>query len=43
MSFNVRNIQVLLAARTSGFENAPKAFIGLLNGQYFGKQLVNLI
>ena len=26
-----------------GLENAPKAFIGLLNGQNFGKQLVKLI
>ncbi len=27
----------------SGLENAPRAFIGLLNGQNFGKQLVKLI
>ena len=26
-----------------GLENAPKAFIGLLNGQNFGKQLVKLV
>ena len=26
-----------------GLENAPAAFIGLLNGQNFGKQLVKLI
>jgi len=25
-----------------GLENAPKAFIGLLKGQNFGKQLVKL-
>jgi NADPH-dependent curcumin reductase len=27
---------------TAGIENAPKAFIGLLNGENFGKQLVKL-
>ena len=27
---------------TSGIENAPKAFIGLLKGENFGKQLVKL-
>ena len=26
-----------------GLESAPKAFIGLLNGENFGKQLVKLI
>ena len=26
-----------------GIENAPAAFIGLLNGKNFGKQLVKLI
>ena len=26
-----------------GLENAPKAFIGLLSGQNFGKQLVKVI
>ena len=26
-----------------GLENAPKAFIGLLKGQNFGKQLVKLV
>ena len=27
---------------TQGLENAPKAFIGLLKGENFGKQLVKL-
>ena len=27
---------------TTGIENAPKAFIGLLKGENFGKQLVKL-
>jgi NADPH-dependent curcumin reductase CurA len=26
----------------TGIENAPKAFIGLLSGENFGKQLVKL-
>ncbi|MNC99200.1 NADPH-dependent curcumin reductase [compost metagenome] len=26
-----------------GLENAPKAFIGLLKGENFGKQLVKLV
>jgi NADPH-dependent curcumin reductase CurA len=28
---------------TQGLENAPAAFLGLLRGQNFGKQLVKLI
>jgi NADPH-dependent curcumin reductase CurA len=27
---------------TEGLENAPKAFVGLLRGENFGKQLVKL-
>ena len=33
----------LLFAVAQGLENAPKAFIGLLKGQNFGKQLVKLV
>ena len=49
----MKNIQVLLAARPRGKveeshfriveSDIPKAFIGPLNGQNFGKQLVKLI
>jgi len=27
----------------AGIENAPKAFIGMLKGENFGKQLVKLV